>query len=124
MSDYETAVQIVDSYMTAMSSADYAAVVDLYADNATLEDPVGSGVKSGKAAISEFYHGIGEAGLRCTRSGPVRYANQELVFPFVCEMPSPDGTLKIEIIDHFVLDDDNKVAAMRAFWGPDNTSVV
>lgn len=119
MSDYEKAVAIADEYMRAMSSQDYAAVMELYADDATLEDPVGSEVKNGKEAITEFYFAIGEVDLTCTRTGPVRYAASEMVFPFTCVMKSEEGTMSIDIIDHFVLNDEAKICAMRAFWGPE-----
>ena len=124
MSDYDKAVAVADDYMKFMSTADYEGVLTLYAENAILEDPVGSEVKQGKAAISDFYHGIGEANLSCNRTGKVRFANNEMVFPFECLMSNSDGTLKMEIIDHFVLDDDFKIISMRAFWGPETASMV
>lgn len=123
MSDYDKAVAIADDYMKFMSTANYDGVLTLYADDAVLEDPVGSEVKTGKAAISEFYHGIGDAGLECNRTGKVRFANKEMVFPFECLMTNDDGTLKMEIIDHFVLNDDFKIISMRAFWGPETASM-
>ena len=124
MSDYEKAVQIADRYMEYMSSANYAGVMTLYAEDAILEDPVGSDVKSGKAAISEFYHGIGDAGLKCNLTGKVRYISKEMAFPFECIMESDQGTMKMEIIDHFILNDDFKIVSMRAFWGPETASMV
>ena len=123
MSEYAKAVGIVDTYIQAMTDGDYDRVMTLYADDATLEDPVGSEVKHGKEAISEFYHSIGDTKLVCTRTGPVRYAGREIVFPFECVMQTDDGTLKMEIIDHFVLNDDDQISAMRAFWGPETASM-
>ena len=124
MSEYEKAVEIADKYMQFMSTKNYEGVLTLYAQDATLEDPVGSDILQGKEAISEFYHRLGDTELSCNRTGPVRYANREMVFPFECLMTSDDGTLKMEIIDHFVLNDDNEIAAMRAFWGPETASMV
>lgn len=123
MSEYQTAVSIVEAYMQAMSTKDYARVLALYAQDATIEDPVGSDVLHGKAAISEFYNRLGDTDLSCRTTGPVRYANREIMFPFECVMKSADGTMKIEIIDHFVLNDDDQVIAMRAFWGPETMTM-
>ena len=123
MTEYEIAVQIADTYMQAMSAGDFDRVVALYADDATLEDPVGSEVLSGKSAISEFYHGITGTQITCTRTGPVRYANRELVFPFECSMKAPGMNMTVSIIDHFVLNDDDKVVSMRAFWSQDTTTI-
>ena len=123
MSEYQTAVDIVETYMQAMSTKDYEQVLALYAEDATLEDPVGSDVLQGNAAISEFYNRLGDTEITCSTTGPVRYANREIMFPFECVMKSADGTMTIAIIDHFVLNDDNKVVAMRAFWGPETVSM-
>lgn len=124
MTDYEKAVEIVDGYMHAMSTADFDAVLAMYAEDATVEDPVGSDPHQGKTAIAEFYRAVNGADITCTRTGPVRYANREIVFPFECVITTPDGTMKIDIIDHFVLDDDDLVVSMRAFWSQDTTSMM
>ena len=122
MTEYEVAVQVADTYMQAMSEGDFDRVVALYADNATLEDPVGSEVLHGRQAISEFYHRITGTKVSCTRTGPVRYANRELVFPFECSMQAEGMNMTISIIDHFVLDDDDKISSMRAFWSQETTT--
>lgn len=119
MVSYEQAVAVADKYMTAMSAQDWAAVMTLYADDATLEDPVGSDIKVGKAAITEFYFGIGEIDITCRRTGPVRFAAAEMVFPFECIMRSEEGSMKLDIIDHFVLNEHGLIMQMRAFWGPE-----
>lgn len=126
MTEYQDAVKIVDTYMEAMSSKDYDTVVNLYAEDARLEDPAGSEITLGKQAISAFYHGIPDAGkLTCKRTGSVRYVNQEIMFPFECLMEIPDGgTMKIEIIDHFVLNDDGLIISMRAFWSQDTVQML
>ena len=124
MSEYDKAVEIADNYMQFMSTKNYDGVLTLYAENATLEDPVGSEILQGTAAISTIYHGIGDTELTCNRTGPVRFANREMVFPFECLMTSDEGVMRMEIIDHFVLNEDNLIVAMRAFWGPESASMV
>jgi steroid delta-isomerase len=124
MTEYEIAVHIADTYMRAMSANDYTAVVALYADDAKLEDPVGSDVLEGKQAISDFYHGIGDTNLKLKRTGPVRYSNSEMVFPFECISSDATVTVKIDIIDHFILNENNFIVSMRAFWGPDTMSML
>jgi steroid delta-isomerase len=119
MVTYERAVEVADTYMQAMSAQDWAAVMELYAEDATLEDPVGSEIKIGKPAVTDFYFGIGETNITCTRTGAVRFANAEMVFPFECVMRSDDGAMKIDIIDHFILNDAGLITQMRAFWGPE-----
>lgn len=124
MVTYERAVEVADTYMRAMSAQDWAAVMELYADNATLEDPVGAEIKNGKDAVTAFYFAIGETNLSCSRTGPVRFANSEMVFPFECIMRNDDGAMKIDIIDHFVLNESGLITQMRAFWGPETAGPV
>lgn len=124
MSEYDQAVAIADTYMRAMTAGDLETVLALYADEATVEDPVGSAPHVGKEAIAAFYQGAIGVDITCTRTGPVRYANREMVFPFRCVMKSPDGAMQIDIIDHFVLNDQDQVVSMRAFWSHDTASTV
>ena len=44
----------MQAYIDTFNRADAAGIADLYTDDATVEDPVGSPVKSGKKAIAEF----------------------------------------------------------------------
>lgn len=124
MTEHQAAVKIIDTYMQALSAGDHAAVADLYADDARLEDPVGSEAITGKQAILAFYQKATDNKLTCKRTGQVRYANRELVFPFECLVLSDAAKMKIEIIDHFVLNDDGLIVSMRAFWSQENMSVL
>jgi steroid delta-isomerase len=123
MSEYEKAVEIADTYMAMMSAGDFSDIVGLYTADASLEDPVGSDVLHGADAIGEFYNRIKGTDLTCTRTGPVCYANREMVFPFECAIASEHGSMVIQIIDHFVLDEEDKIKSMRAFWSQETTQM-
>jgi len=45
----------IDGYVAAMNAGDVDAVRALYADDATVEDPLGSPKRVGLATIREFY---------------------------------------------------------------------
>ncbi|MFC6634367.1 nuclear transport factor 2 family protein [Microbulbifer taiwanensis] len=120
MTDQAKAEQIVDSYLCCLSEGDLEGVVALYADDATVEDPVGSEPITGRAAIAEFYRGALAMGIKLRRSGAVRLAAGEIVFPFVCASEAMGAPMEIEIIDHFVLNAEGKVQSMRAFWSEAN----
>ncbi len=123
MTEYERAVDVADTYMKLMSEGEFDAVVALYAEGAILEDPVGSDVLNGKEAIAEFYNRITGTQVTCVRTGPVRFANREMVFPFECTIDSEHGKMCIQIIDHFVLDENGKIVSRRAFWSQETTEV-
>jgi steroid delta-isomerase len=92
----------------------------LYTDDATVEDPVGSEPLKGKAAIIRFYEVAFSSGISARLDGSVRLAANHAVFPFVVELNPGNGEMRIEVIDQFTFNDDNKVIAMRAFWGEQN----
>lgn len=112
--------QVADSYLSSLNKKDLQGVLSLCADNATVEDPVGSNIISGKDAIHQFYTGAVTMDLVLTRTGPVRVAGMEAAFPFDLRM-IVNGTPTItNIIDVFRFDESGKIVSMRAFWGPSN----
>ncbi|MFT7403841.1 nuclear transport factor 2 family protein [Zhongshania sp.] len=111
---------MVEQYIRALTEHDMAAIRNLYADDATVEDPVGSEPLSGKAAIIRFYEVAFSSGISARLDGPVRIAANHAVFPFVVELNPGNGEMRIDVIDQFTFNDDNKVIAMKAFWGEEN----
>jgi steroid delta-isomerase len=111
---------MVEQYIRALTEHDMAAISNLYADDATVEDPVGSEPLIGKAAIIRFYEVAFSSGISARLDGPVRIAANHAVFPFVVELNPGNGEMRIDVIDQFTFNDDNKVIAMKAFWGEEN----
>lgn len=120
MSSHQIAEQIADNYMRSLSEGNLDGVMALYADDATVEDPVGSEPLKGKEAIRAFYQVTVDMKVKAERTGPVRYAAGELVFPFVVTSNAGEKPMHIEVIDHFVLNEDNLIVSMRAFWSEAN----
>ncbi len=113
-------IDAVDGYMRGLNEKDLEGILSLYADNATVEDPVGSEIVSGKVALREFYSGAVNIDLTVTRTGPVRIAGVEVAFPFQLRMDVGGESMKTDIIDVFRFDEAGKIVSMRAFWGPTN----
>ena len=111
---------VADSYIRFLNEKNLEGILSLYAENGSVEDPVGSEVLSGKARLREFYSGAVVIDLTLTRTGPVRVAGQEAAFPFQLLMEVDGVTMKTDIIDVFRFDKDGKIVQMRAFWEPDN----
>ena len=112
----EQQIAAVHQYMEAFEKADIDIIKNLFADNATVEDPVGSDVHDGIEAVVGFYETALEMGVKLALSGAPRCAGNSVAFPFKVEMPG----MAIEIIDVFEFDDAGKVCKMKAYWGPDN----
>ncbi|MDG2442275.1 MAG: nuclear transport factor 2 family protein, partial [Luminiphilus sp.] len=57
MINYDEAMRVCETYIHALVTNDVEAILDLYADDATVEDPVGTESRSGKDALRSFYTG-------------------------------------------------------------------
>ena len=55
MMDADRMVAAVEAYITSYNRADLDGVCAVFADDAVVEDPVGTPLKVGHAAIREFY---------------------------------------------------------------------
>ena len=109
---------VYDRYPTLMSKGDVDAILELYRDDATIEDPIGSELRSGKAAIREFYEAsAGTVTIRLT--GPVRVAGHEAATPMVVLMGPEDAQQALDVISVMEFDDDARIRSMRAFWSFD-----
>ncbi len=110
------ATALVDTYLTAVTRGDIETIVALYADDATLEDPVGSDPAHGRDAIRAFYErALRRMSLRCERTGPVCSTGAALAFPF--RLTVGDGAMVLDVIDVFELDPSGAIRSMRAYWG-------
>lgn len=112
--------QVVNNYIRCMTAGDWRGIVALYADDATVEDPVGGDVIRGIEAITTFYQNSTSGGVRLELAGPIRVAGREVAFPFSAHLTWEGKPMRIDVIDVFLFDEQGKIASMRAFFGPDN----
>ena len=110
----------VHAYVAAFEAGSVDHVIALYADNATVEDPVGSPVHVGREAIYAFYAGSMQTGAKLKLEGPVRIVGDYAVFPFSVNLNFDGGPKRIDVIDTFRFNVANEVIEMRAYWGPSN----
>lgn len=109
-------VAMAERYVEAFEKADIGIIREIYAPDATVEDPVGTDVHQGLEAICQFYENSLGAGAKLTLTGPARCAGNAMAFPFKVTLPG----MEIEVIDVFEFNDDGKIVSMKAYWGPDN----
>ncbi|WP_372750449.1 nuclear transport factor 2 family protein [Litorivivens sp.] len=114
--EYQDKITAVQRYVEAFATGDLSIIRELYATDATVEDPVGSDIHRGIEAIVKFYEPSLGSGIKLTLSGEPRCAGDEVAFPFQVSAPG----MTIDVIDVFKFDAQGKVISMRAFWGPEN----
>lgn len=120
MPSHEHMVAVVHAYVEAFANEDSDAIAQLYAVDATVEDPVGAPLRSGIEAIREFYEMSVGTGAKLTLEGPVRTAGNIAAFAFSVHVALDGSPCRIDVIDTFNFDSNGKIVAMKAFWGPQN----
>ena len=122
--DTQHYIDAVDQYMRSLNESDLEGILSLYANDATVEDPVGSKIVSGIDSLREFYTGAVNTDLKVERTGTVRIAGVEAAFPFELYMNINGARTITEVIDVFRFNNEGKIVSMRAFHGPSNRKVV
>ncbi|MEB3980436.1 nuclear transport factor 2 family protein [Mycobacterium sp. 663a-19] len=105
----------VNRYIELVAKGSADDLVELYADDATVEDPVGGEVHIGRHAIHGFYSALDDAQRECELV-TLRVAGNEAAFHFRLTVTAGGHRMVIEPIDVMVFDDQGKVAAMKAYW--------
>jgi steroid delta-isomerase len=113
-------VAAVHAYVAAFANEDSDAIAQLYAADATVEDPIGAPLRSGIEAIRDFYKMSVGTQAKLKLDGPVRTAGNIAAFAFSVHVTLAGAPCRIDVIDTFDFDANGKIAAMKAFWGPQN----
>ena len=118
-STHEHMADVVKRYVQGFAEGDADGLTALFAGDGSIEDPVGSPLKVGRAATAAHYDRATAAGLELRLDGPIRTAADHAAFAFSAMMAS--GT-QIDVIDMFRFDNDGKIVEMHAFWSDANVS--
>lgn len=105
----------VQRYLDTVVGGSADDVAALYAEDATLEDPVGGGeVHIGRQAIAGFYNNVAGSEVK-TELLSFRAGGSEAAFVFAITV---GGVMRIEPIEVMSFNADGQITSMRAFWGP------
>ncbi len=119
MSTPEANAATVKRYLELAAAGKVDDIVDLYADDGTVEDPVGGEVHIGSEAIRGFYSMIPK-GDNATDLFTLRTLGQEAAFHWALTIEMGGDRLQIDIISTMTFTGDGKIASMKAYWGPEN----
>lgn len=118
----DTILATIQRYIDLVAHGASSDVVALYADGASVEDPVGSEVRTTRASIAEFYSALD--GLEQeARLIHARVAGNEAAFAFELVTTVGDQTYTLAPIDVMTFDDNGKITSMRAFWSGEDMSI-
>jgi steroid delta-isomerase len=110
--DMKAALQAYLDYFNAGALDQLAA---LFADDASVEDPVGAPPKVGKDEIRAFYADAMKNGAKLSLSAPIRGSHgNAAAMAFDVKV----GALTIRVIDVMTFDEAGKITSMKAHFGP------
>jgi steroid delta-isomerase len=112
---------VMQAYVDAMSSDDVEKVLVLFADDAVVEDPVGSDAHCGKDALRIFYQASIDSVDQMVLEGSVRAREK---WGAAAMIASPKGIdMQVETLDVMEFNDEGLIARMTAYWGDTNLRV-
>lgn len=114
--------EVVESYVSLVAGGTAAEIVALFAEGATVEDPVGSAVRTTREEIAEFY-GTLEGLKQETRLVECRIAGGEAAFHFEVRTITDGATFTLAPFDVMSFDDEGRITSMRAFWSDTDMTV-
>ena len=117
MPDADVIRTTIDEYLARFSAGDREGWLDLWADGATMEDPVGTPVRTGREEIGAFWdQGRAAAdSVELRPAGPAIVIGNEAAFPFEVRPTLGGATMVLPAIDVMTFDEEGRVTSQRAF---------
>jgi ketosteroid isomerase-like protein len=96
---------------------DRDAFLDAFADGGVIEDPVGTPAHAGRDARGAFWDTVHQLTEEMTFDvKDVVVCGSEAAMVFRIYAGTADAGIVLDAVDVFQIDDDGKIASMRAYW--------
>ena len=109
---------VLEKYKKAFQNSDLNVIREIYADDALVEDPVGTDVHNGIDAVCAFYQGALQSGAKLSIDGAPCCAGTGMAYKLAIDA----GGMKIDAIGIMNFNEAGQIKSMRAYWGPENIS--
>ncbi|WP_433680190.1 nuclear transport factor 2 family protein [Nocardia sp. CA-119907] len=112
---------VVEQYVKLVGSGPTEEIVELYAPDAVVEDPMGTEPKRGHDAIREFYDVLANLDRETQlRPETIRIAGNHAAFMFTLVTKFGEQRFTLSPIDVMEFDDEGRIVSMRAYWSQDD----
>lgn len=118
----EAILETINAYVARVATGTTDEILDLYAEGATVEDPVGSEVRTTRESIREFYSTL-EGLEQVAQLVVARVAGNEAAFQFELVTKAGEQTYTLAPIDVMTFDDDARITSMKAYWSGEDMAV-
>jgi len=113
----------LQAYIDGFNADDADAIMALFADNAVIEDPVGSPLKS-RAEFDAFIRQGVRFGARLKLAAPIRGSHgNHAAMVFTVTYVQAGVRYTTNSMDVMTFDEAGKIIRMDGFWGPSDVTV-
>lgn len=116
----ETIAAAMQAYVDNITTSNLEGIIDLFAEDAVVEDPVGSAQVKGHAELREFYQVACDSVEKMVLEGNVRVRNQWGACAMLAYPKGAEETLAMETLDVMEFNEQGKIISMTAYWGDSN----
>lgn len=121
--------RVMTRYLQAVADHDADAVLALFDESISVEDPVGGGAGThvvGRDAVGEFFRkGFSKSLPAPKLQGPIRTTlDREAAMAFTLRLELGGNTREVDVIDVVEFNDAGMIVRLRAFWNPDEIRTV
>jgi len=117
MASPEQVQAAVEAYVAAYQENDRDAFLDVFATDGVIVDPVGTLPHAGREARGAFWDTVHQLTERMTFDvKDVVVCGDEAAMVFRIHAGAAAAGIVLDAVDIFEVDDDGKIASMRAYW--------
>lgn len=114
----------LQTYVDSISNSDLEAIINLFAEDAVVEDPVGTDPHIGHAALREFYQMACDSVSKMVLEGNVRVTKKWAAAGMLAYPKGAEDSLVIETLDVMEFNEEGKIIRMTAYWGDSNMRAI
>ena len=116
----ESMKKACETYVASFGRKDLETIVNLFAKDAVIHDPVGKPPRTDTTTVRDFFTQVVQNVYDARLDGPVRgSAGNAAAFAFQLFVEWPNGTKQVaRAIDVMTFDAEGKIALMQAYHGP------
>jgi len=115
----DEASALVDRYISAFNTRDRNTYISLFADGATVEDPLGSPPIGSASQLGAFFDATTSVPLHLElEKDSIRVSGTHVAFRFQLELGAGTSQVATKPVDVLDLDGDGKIVSLVAYWKP------
>ncbi|MCY7784025.1 MULTISPECIES: nuclear transport factor 2 family protein [unclassified Bacillus (in: firmicutes)] len=116
---------VMQSYIDNINKKDAEAIINLFADNSSVEDPVGTKPIVGIESIKSFQKDGLAVMKKAELVAPIRTSpGNSAAMVFTIHMDFGEQEVIIKVIDIMKFDEAGKIVELKAYWGKDDVQII